>query len=145
MKNEMNFEDMMHQLPKTLSKITLTTLPVVGSAVIEVLNYFDAIYLEQRLSLIEDKLNELNVLSPFIEQLKDLDEHRYYSFRNNLKFLLTSALPETVDVYIMALIDSIIGESHDMAEEVCEIMRQFNANDIKTLQILNDYIERVEV
>jgi len=137
----MSFEDVMYLLPKSMAKIKLSLIPVVGSTVIEVLNYIDNIFLEKRLCLIEDKLKELNVLSVFIEQLRFLDEHRYFAFKNNLKFLLTSALPETVDVYILALIDSIIGEKQDMAEEVCEVIRQLNSNDMNTLKLLHVNIE----
>ncbi len=69
-----------------------------------------------------------------------MNEHQIYVLRNNLKHLCISALPETVDAFIKALIDTIVGEKQEMSEEICEIIRQFNANDIELLKIIKDYL-----
>ena len=140
----MNFNSEKLALPKGIAKILLSPIPVVGSAIAETIGYFDDKYIEKRLLQLETKLKELAILDDFIEKLKTLDEHNYFSFRNNLKFLLTSAIPETVDIFILALIDSIMSEAHDMAEEVCEIIKQLNANDIMALKLFNNHLEKME-
>ena len=141
----MNYNNSKLSLPKSIAKIALSPIPVVGSAVAEIIGYFDDKYIENRLLQLENKLIKLEILDDFIEQIKCLEEHQYFSFRNNLKFLLTSALPETVDVFILSLIDSITSETQNMAEEVCEVLRQLNANDITTLRLLCKHFEKSEI
>jgi|GEM_PF-4916194 len=138
----MNFSDTKLALPKAVVKTALSAVPVIGSAVTEIIGYFDDKYIEKRLLKLESKLGELKILENFITALNELDEHKYYSFRNNLKFLLTEAVPETVDAFLLAMIDSIMSETHEMAEEACEIIRQLNANDIRTLRLLKSAIEK---
>lgn len=120
-------------IPKAVIKVAFSSVPVVGSAISEMINYFDAKYIEIRLKALEDAVIAQKILMKnFIDRLNDLDdnEHKYYVVRNNLKHLCLEALPETVDAFNKSLIDIIMSESSEMPEQISEIIRELNANDI---------------
>lgn len=116
-------------------------IPIINSVVMEVLNYFDDKSIEKRFKLLQDELVKKEIdIEKLQDKIKSMNEHQIYVLRNNLKHLCISALPETVDAFIKALIDTIVGENQEMSEEICEIIRQFNANDISLLKIIKDYL-----
>jgi len=127
---------------KFVTKIAFNNIPLIGSILKEVLEYSDDMYLNTRLEKLEDQLKLINKYESFLRELTNLSEHRYFTFRTNLKFLLTTALPEITDSFISALIESVVGGQQNMAEEICEILRQLNANDIETLKMLKGNVEK---
>ena len=73
-------------------------------------------------------------------KISDMNEHEQFVLRNNLKFLCLSALPDTVDLFIKLIIDYIATEEQELPEELCEIVRQCNSNDIKLLNNIEEYL-----
>ncbi|MCY6370249.1 hypothetical protein [Clostridium ganghwense] len=129
-------------LAVSASKVGLSLIPLVGSLYNELILYFDEKRINGRFQRIEDKLNkyELSIedISKIIEKFKD---HEYYVLRNNLRNVITTSLPETVETYNNALIEYIMDESNrSMNEEVSEIISQLNKNDIELLKRLKKFI-----
>ena len=80
-------------------------VPVIASVVNEIGAFFDAASIERRLHELEVKLNEQTVsVDRLQERLECLDEHGRYVFRNNLKHLCLTALPETTGTLINSMI-----------------------------------------
>lgn len=73
-----------------------------------------------------------------------MNEHEQYVFRNNVKHLCLSTLPETTGVLIDCLISYLMNEKQDMDEELCEIVYSCNANDIELLRVIKQYMEKGE-
>lgn len=120
-------------------------IPVVCSVANELFAYFDSKSIEKRLKSLQTAVEAKNIeIEDLVTKINSLDEHGLYVVRNNLKYLCLSALPETVDAFNEALIDYIMSEEQGMAEEACEIIRQFNANDINLLNKVKSYLKSGE-
>lgn len=117
-------------------------IPVITSVNNELCGYFDSKGVEKRLLEFQRMIEEQSIT---IENLKNrinvLDEHSQYVFRNNVKHLCVSALPETTETLINCLISYLMNANQDMDEEICEIVCSCNANDIRLLQMIRQYIE----
>lgn len=115
----------------------------VCSVVKEIVEYFDNKSTEKRIKALQDKIEEngINIMD-FSDRLNSLNEHQAYVVRNNLKFLCVSALPETVNEFNQAFINYVMcEEEQNIFEELCEIIRQLNANDIKCLKKIKAVLE----
>lgn len=116
-------------------------VPVIASVSNELCGYFDSKSVEKRLSELQKKIEEqLITIEEFRDRIDKLDEHSQYVFRNNVKHLCLSALPETTETLIGCLISYIMEEARDMDEEICEIICSCNANDIILLKLIKQYI-----
>lgn len=138
----MNYNDSKYDIPKVLTKISFSLIPVVGSAIAELINYLDAKYIEKRLLALECEVFRQNIyMDDFKAKLNDLDndEHKYYVVRNNLKHLCLTALPETVDAFNKALIECIMKDTYDICEYATEIIKQLNADDILFLDTVKQF------
>lgn len=121
------------ELYKAIFKGALGKIPIVGGVVVELWNYVDAHLIDRRLNALEETICQQHVnITDFQDRLLGLatDEHRFYAVRNNLKHMLLSALPETVDAYNKALIELVMTDNYSMSEHACEIIQQLNADDI---------------
>lgn len=124
-------------------------IPIVAAVISGVKEWVDQKHLNDRLShieksitVIEEKIynNSTDQAAAFISaRISDFDQHDYYSFKRNLKFLIADAQPEVVDTYVSVLLHFLHDENatHSMDEEVMDILLQFNAHDV-------DLMERVE-
>ncbi len=116
-------------------------VPVIASVSNELCGYFDSKSVEKRLSELQKKVEEqLITIEEFRDRIDKLDEHSQYVFRNNVKHLCLSALPETTEALISCLIAYIMEDARDMDEEICEIICSCNANDIILLKLIKQYI-----
>lgn len=112
-------------------------IPVIASVSNELFAYFDSKSIEKRLLQLENEVNNSNIsIQEFAEEVSQLDEHRQYVVRNNVKHLCLSAQPEVTETFIKAIIDMIMNESYEMPEHICEILQQCNSTDIELLQII---------
>lgn len=126
-----------------LIKAPIAAIPYVGGVIAEVISYFDAKYLNERLSRLEQTIEAMGIsLEQFEEQIGNLDEHGYYCARNNLRHLLTTAEPEVVGTLNIAIIKYIFDSKHDMTEAICEIIRELNSRDIEFLTQVNEFREK---
>lgn len=126
------------ELYKSIIKGTLGNIPIIGGVVVELWNYFDASLIDQRLKALEKSIQQQYIdITSFQNKLLGIstDEHKFYAVRNNLKHMLISALPETIDSFNKALIELIMTDNYDMAEYACEIIQQLNADDINFLKL----------
>ncbi len=138
----MGYNDSDYTIPKSIAKIGFSTVPIIGSAIAELMNYLDAQYIEKRLCSLEQAVLQQGItIEEFRKYLLalDTDEHRYYVVRNNVKFLCLNALPETVDAFNKALIDTVMLDDYTMAEYATEIIKQLNSDDIATLKLLKEF------
>ncbi|MVB11613.1 hypothetical protein CAFE_23340 [Caprobacter fermentans] len=127
------------EIYKSIAKGLLGNIPIVGSVVDELWSYFDTRLMERRIKVLEETIYLQHVdIADFQNKLLGLatDEHKFYTVRNNLKYMLLSALPETVDVLNKSLIDLVMEDNYDMSEHACEIIRQLNSDDIYFLKLL---------
>jgi len=116
------------------------SIPIIASVYNELCAYFDSKSVEKRLLQFQKKIEEqaitINVLQ---NNINLLNEHSQYVFRNNIKHLCLSALPETAEALIDCLISYLINEKMD--EEICEILCSCNANDIELLRMIKQYMK----
>ena len=119
----------------------LASIPIIIMVLSEIFLYADKKIVEKRMQLFKEKVIKREVsLEELSLKISEMNEHQQFVLRNNLKFLCLSALPDTVDLFIKLLIDYIATEEQELEEELCEIVRQFNANDIKLLNKIKEYL-----
>lgn len=107
--------------------------------------FFDVKCVERRLSQFQKKIEEQKITINKLQNSIDLlNEHSQDVFRNNIKHLCLSALPETTDVLIDCLISYLMNEKQNMDEELCEIICSYNANDVELLRIIKQYMKEGE-
>lgn len=117
-------------------------IPVIASVSNELCAYFDAKSVEKRLLEFQNKIEEQSITIDTLKNAIDnLNEHSQYVFRNNIKHLCLSALPETVEVLIDSLISFLMNDRQEMDEEICEIVCACNANDIELLRLIKRYMK----
>lgn len=116
-------------------------IPVIAGVCNEIWGWNDASNIEKRLLEFQKALDEKNIeMEEFRNKVNILEEHDQYVLRNNVRYLCISALPETTDALIDSMIDLIMKEEqHGINEEVCEILQEFNAIDIKLMRMIKDY------
>jgi hypothetical protein len=127
---------------KSIAKGVLGNIPIIGSVVDELWNYFDTRLMDRRIKALEETIYQQHIdITDFQNKLLGLstDEHKFYAVRNNLKYMVLSALPETVDVLNKSLIDLVMADNYDMSEHACEIIRQLNSDDIYFLKLIISY------
>ena len=120
------------------------------SAVISVFNelimFCDAGEVESRLSDLETKVEELEISQEqFINSVNSMSYHDKYAFRNFLKSYCLETLPEVTDAMIYALIDFVMDQKLGIREEVCEILKQFNAIDIESMRKIKAIVNDEEI
>ena len=116
-------------------------IPIIASVNNELCSYYDSKSVEKRLLEFQRKVEEQSItIDDLRDKINSLDEHSQYVFRNNIKHLCLSALPETTDAFINCLIAYLVDENQQMDEEICEIICSCNANDIRLLQLIKQYI-----
>lgn len=116
-------------------------IPVVSSVTNELCTYFDSKSVEKRLHEFEKKLEKQSIsIETMQNRINQLSEHGQYVFRNILKHLCLSALPETTDALINCLIAYLMEDKQDMSEELCEIVCSCNANDIQLLRMIKHFL-----
>lgn len=124
---------------------TFLSIPIIASVCNELCTFFDAKCVERRLSQFQKKIEEQKITINKLQNSIDLlNEHSQYVFRNNIKHLCLSALPETTDVLINCLISYLMNEKQNMDEELCEIICSCNANDVELLRIIKQYMKEGE-
>jgi len=132
------------ELYKSIIKGALGSIPIVGGVVVELWNYLDARLIDQRLKTLEETIFQQRIdIIDFQNRLMGLvdNEHKFYAVRNNIKHMCLSALPETVDILNVALIEMVMNDEYDMAEHACEVIQQLNANDIHFLKMVETHQE----
>lgn len=124
----------------------IKAIPTVISVFNELIMFGDAREVEERLSLIEAKVEDLGIEKEFFkESLNSLDHHNRYAFRKFLKHYCLETLPEVTDAMIYSMIDFATSQEKGINEEVCEILQQFNAIDIECMKRIKDILEDDEI
>ena len=115
-------------------------LPLVIYAINRVIEYESENNIINRMKKLERKLDKKKIsMEEFREKVVNLTEHDEYVVRNNLINVLLNCIPESVDIYISVLIDSIMNQENTIHEEICEILSQLNKNDLIALSMINFY------
>lgn len=128
------------------NSLWIKAIPAVISVFNELIMFCDAREVEERLSDLEAKVEELEIShEQFIESVNELSYHDKYAFRNFLKSYCLEALPEVTDTMIYALIDFAMDQKSGIREEVCEILKQFNAIDIECMKRIKSIVNNEEI
>ena len=128
------------------NSLWIKAIPTVISVFNELIMFFDAREVEERLSDLEAKVEELEIgHEEFIYSVNELSYHDKYVFRNFLKSYCLEALPEVTDAMIYALIDFAMDKKSGIREEVCEIIKQLNAIDINCLKKIKIIVNTEEI
>ena len=138
-----NIKEFLHALYNVAPKLTFGKIPIIGSWIFEVKDYIEIKHIIYRIQALEDTVEKLGYdLDTCRSNLSSLanNEHKYYVVRNNVKHLLTTALPETTDALNRAIIEIIMQDKYDMAEHAAEIIRQLNSVDILTFSLIKRFL-----
>lgn len=128
------------------NSLWIKAIPTVISVFNELVMFCDAREVEKRLADLEKKVEELEIgHEQFIYSVNELSYHDKYAFRNFLKSYCLEALPEVTDAMIYALIDFAMDKKSGIREEVCEIIKQFNAIDIECMQRIKSIVNNKEI
>jgi hypothetical protein len=128
------------------NSLWIKVIPTIISVFNELIMFCDAREVEERLSALETKVEELEIdREQFINSVNELSYHDKYAFRNFLKSYCLETLPEVTDAMIYALIDFAIDQKSGIREEVCEILRQFNAIDIECMKRIKVIVNNEEI
>lgn len=128
------------------NSLWIKAIPVVISVFNELIVFCDAREVEERLSNLEAKVEELEIgQDEFVYSVNELSYHDKFAFRNFLKSYCLEALPEVTDAMIYALIDFAMDKKSGIREEVCEILKQFNAVDVNCLKKIKIIINTEKV
>jgi len=128
------------------NSLWIKVIPTVISVFNELIMFYDAREVEDRLSDLEAKVEELEIdCEQFIDSVNKLNYHDKYAFRNFLKAYCLGTLPEVTDAMIYALIDFAIDRKSGIREEVCEILKQFNAIDIECMRRIKTIVNDEEI
>lgn len=128
------------------NSLWIKAIPTVISVFNELIMFCDAREVEERLSGLETKVEELEISQEqFINSINKLNYHDKYAFRNFLKSYCLETLPEVTDAMIYALIDFAMDKKSGIREEVCEILKQFNAIDIKCMKRIKSIVNNNEI
>ena len=126
-------------------------IPIVTSIITSIKGFVDQRHLNERLNHIEESIYKIEenhyhtiaeqVTSFIPERIEKLNSHDYYSLKRDLRFLIADASPELVDTFVSALLDFLhdTNVNHTMAEEVMDILLQFNAHDIDLMEKVEEY------
>lgn len=124
----------------------IKVIPTVISVFNELIMFCGASEVEERLSALEAKVEELEIdHEQFINSVNELNYHDKYAFRNFLKSYCLETLPEVTDAMIYALIDFAMDKKSGIREEVCEILKQFNAIDIECMKRIKTIVNNEEI
>lgn len=124
----------------------IKVIPTVISVFNELIMFCGASEVEERLSDLEMKVEELGIQrEQFVNSVNELNCHDKYAFRNFLKSYCLETLPEVTDAMIYALIDFAMDQKSGIREEVCEILRQFNAIDIECMRKIKTIVNDEEI
>lgn len=114
--------------------LAIKSISVVISVFNEIITFTDGRIAEERLRLLEEKIAELGIeLAEFKQNVEKLDEHNQFVLRRHVKSYCVEALPETIEMRALAMIDFVMSEEHDFPEEICEIVEQLNRTDLEVL------------
>lgn len=128
------------------NSLWIKIIPTVISVFNELIMFYDAREVEERLSDLEKKVEELEIgREQFVNSVNELSYHDKYAFRNFLKLYCLETLPEVTDAMIYALIDFAMDKKSGIREEVCEILTQFNAIDIKCMQKIKSIVNNDDI
>lgn len=128
------------------NSLWIKAIPAVISVFNELIMFCDAGEVEERLSDLEAKIEELEIShEKFTELVNGLNYHDKYAFRNFLKSYCLETLPEVTDAMIYALIDFAIDKKSGIKEEVCEILKQFNAIDIECMRKIKSVVSNEKI
>ncbi len=128
------------------NSLWIKAIPAVISVFNELIMFYDAREVEDRLSDLEVKVEKLEIgQEQFINSVNKLSDHDKYAFRNFLKSYCLETLPEVTDAMIYALIDFAMDQKSGIREEVCEILKQFNAIDIECMRRIKAIVNNEEI
>ena len=128
------------------NSLWIKAIPTVISVFNELIMFCDAREVEERLSDLEEKVEELEISQEqFINSVNGLSYHDKYAFRNFMKSYCLETLPEVTDAMIYALIDFAMDQKLGIREEVCEILKQFNAIDIESMRKIKAIVNDEEI
>lgn len=128
------------------NSLWIKVIPTIISVFNELIMFCDVREVEERLSALETKVEELEIdREHFINSVNELSYHDKYAFRNFLKSYCLETLPEVTDAMIYALIDFAMDQKSGIREEVCEILKQFNAIDIECMKRIKAIVNNEEI
>lgn len=128
------------------NSLWIKVIPTIISVFNELIMFCDAREVEERLSALETKVEELEIdREQFINSVNELSYHDKYAFRNFLKSYCLETLPEVTDAMIYALIDFAMDQKSGIREEVCEILKQINAIDIECMRRIKIIVNTEEI
>ncbi len=121
-------------------------IPAVISVFNELILFSDAKDVEERLAELETRVESMGIeQQQFSDLVNGLSPHEKYAFRNFLKHYCLEALPEVTDAMICALVDFVADKKSDIREEICEILKQFNAVDIESMRRIREIVLDEEI
>lgn len=126
-------------------------IPIVAAVISGIKEWVDQKHLNDRLNHIEESISEIEekiyhnsadqAATYISSQISDFNQHDYYSFKRDLRFLIADAQPEVVDTFVSVLLQFLHEKNvrHSMDEEVMDILLQFNAHDIDLMEKVEQY------
>lgn len=128
------------------NSLWIKSISAVVSVFNELIMFCDAREVEERLSDLEAKVEGLGISQEqFINSVDSLSYHDKYAFRNFLKSYCLETLPEVTDAMIYALIDFAMNQKSGIREEVCEILKHFNAIDVECMRRIKSIVNNEEI
>ena len=130
-------------------QVPITTIPVVGGVINEIINAVQKTMLDRRLnhidSVISEKLSIQGIsINDFIDLLHNCNEQEYYVLRNTFKHVVLSAEPEVVEPLCKAMVAYALKEEQDINQIVCEAFSELNSSDIKLLSNIKKFLDTEE-
>ena len=117
-------------------------ITIVTFAIKQIINYTSSDDIIKRMKKIEKQLQKKKItIEEFKFKILQLSEHDTYITRNNLINILLNCIPETIDIYISIWIDFIMNEKNSEHEELCEILKDLNKNDLLLLEMIKKFIK----
>lgn len=114
--------------------LLIKSIPVIISVFNELITFTDGKIVEERLCQLEEGIQNMGIeLEEFKQNVENLDEHNQFVLRRHVKDYCLSALPETIEMRILSMVEFVMAEEHDFAEEICEIVSELNRTDLEVL------------
>lgn len=114
-------------------------IPVFASVFNEVCNFWNEREAKEKDEKLLRAVEQKMTLEEFQGFVDSLDAHGRSVVRRDIRYLYLEAMPETTDVLIQALIHEICEKEPTMAEHICEILHDCNAEDIHFLKKILEY------
>lgn len=126
--------------------LLIKSIPVIISVFNELITFTDGKIVEERLKQLEEGIEKLGYeVEEFKQSVENLDEHNQFVLRRYVKDYCLAALPETIQMRILAIIEFVMSQEHDFSEEICEITAELNRTDLEVLDRIFSIVTNKEL